>query len=257
MNRYVNTVARQFLVRTSYLAKGQIVVNEFPKSGATWLCFMLSDVSGTYFPRLKYPAYGANLLQGHYLHQFGISNPVIIWRDPRDVLISHFHHVTTYRQGTSSENTKRVRNLLGIDENDEAPELNKYFIAYIELMHNASIHPYYSLHNFYNNWFDKNSCIHTSYELMRKDTEMELNRIIESSNGRMSVKNSISDVVEKYSFENMSGRKPGDENTENHLRKGVVGDWRNSFSPMIENAVMKRFKEPIEMFESSDLSVKL
>jgi len=47
-------------------------------------------------------------------------------------------------------------------------------------------------------------------------------------------------MVEKYSFQKMSGgRKPGEENEDSHLRSGKPGNWREHFTP----AVTERFKE--------------
>lgn len=37
-------------------------------------------------------------------------------------------------------------------------------------------------------------------------------------------------VVEKLTFEKLSGRKPGEENRKSHFRKGVPGDWKNHFT---------------------------
>jgi hypothetical protein len=41
---------------------------------------------------------------------------------------------------------------------------------------------------------------------------------------------SVERVVERLSFERLSGRKPGAERKGTFLRKGIVGDWRNQFS---------------------------
>jgi len=37
------------------------------------------------------------------------------------------------------------------------------------------------------------------------------------------------DLLKRYSFEEMSGRHPGEEEKGSKLRKGVAGDWRNYF----------------------------
>ena len=49
----------------------------------------------------------------------------------------------------------------------------------------------------------------------------------------------IRQVVDEYSFVNLSGgRRPGEEDVNHHFRKGVPGDWRNHFTP----AHLDRFK---------------
>jgi lipopolysaccharide transport system ATP-binding protein len=49
-------------------------------------------------------------------------------------------------------------------------------------------------------------------------------------------------VVLANRFESVSGgRKPGEEDISSHHRKGVVGDWRNHFSPQLKEAFKARF----------------
>ena len=42
--------------------------------------------------------------------------------------------------------------------------------------------------------------------------------------------NNANEIVEKYSFEKLSGRKQGQENNSKFLRKGIAGDWKNYFN---------------------------
>lgn len=48
-------------------------------------------------------------------------------------------------------------------------------------------------------------------------------------------------VVERNSFENMTGRHKGEEDITAHHRKGIVGDWRNYFTDKIKDEVRKQF----------------
>jgi hypothetical protein len=49
----------------------------------------------------------------------------------------------------------------------------------------------------------------------------------------------LDQLLAKYSFEALSGRKPGEENTDSHYRKGISGDWKNYLS----ESLIKRFEE--------------
>ncbi len=42
--------------------------------------------------------------------------------------------------------------------------------------------------------------------------------------------NQAKDLVHKYSFEQQSKRKVGEENQNSFLRKGIIGDWKNVFT---------------------------
>lgn len=43
----------------------------------------------------------------------------------------------------------------------------------------------------------------------------------------------LSQLLQDYSFEKLSGRKQGQENKTSHFRKGVSGDWKNYFNDTI------------------------
>jgi hypothetical protein len=44
--------------------------------------------------------------------------------------------------------------------------------------------------------------------------------------------------VQRASFRAVSGRSAGDEDLSSHLRKGIVGDWKNHF----DGAALSRFE---------------
>jgi len=48
----------------------------------------------------------------------------------------------------------------------------------------------------------------------------------------------LSQLLQDYSFEQLSRRKRGEEDPSAHYRKGVAGDWKNYFN----NAIITRFK---------------
>ena len=49
----------------------------------------------------------------------------------------------------------------------------------------------------------------------------------------------LSQLLQDYSFEKLTGRKQGQENKSSHLRKGLVGDWKNYFN----DEILERFYE--------------
>lgn len=50
----------------------------------------------------------------------------------------------------------------------------------------------------------------------------------------------LAKLVADHSFENLSGgRSKGQENKQDHLRKGVAGDWKNHFTPEVEDHFVK------------------
>jgi hypothetical protein len=57
------------------------LVNEYPKSGGTWLGQMLAEVFQIPFPRNRLPVFRSAIMHGHYLNAWNMKNAVIMWRD--------------------------------------------------------------------------------------------------------------------------------------------------------------------------------
>lgn len=53
-------------------------------------------------------------------------------------------------------------------------------------------------------------------------------------------------IMQQRTFERLTGRKRGEENTNSHLRKGVPGDWVNHFEPVHIAAFKTRYEGLVE-----------
>ena len=61
--------------------------------------------------------------------------------------------------------------------------------------------------------------------------------------GRDVDQHALPPAIEANSFEARSGgRQVGEEDVAHHLRKGIMGDWKNHWSPEKNNAFLFRFK---------------
>ena len=54
-------------------------------------------------------------------------------------------------------------------------------------------------------------------------------------------RNKLHSIIENNRFEIKTGRNRGEEDITAHLRKGIVGDWKNHFSPAIKEEFKHRF----------------
>ncbi|MGH1329997.1 MAG: sulfotransferase domain-containing protein [Paracoccaceae bacterium] len=68
-----------------------LFVNEYPKSGGTWVCQMLSEALNWRFDDNRYPRLGPAVIK---LHRAKLSQAkrMVLVRDPFDVALSFFHH---------------------------------------------------------------------------------------------------------------------------------------------------------------------
>ena len=204
------------------------VVNEFPKSGGTWVGQMLGRALGVPFPRNRLPMLRPSIMHGHYLGPWGMKNVVVCWRDGRDVMVSWYHqqlisHEWNERQVRRSRKELRLHDYEDVYEN---------LPAFIEYAFTRPHSPRFSWADFVRRWHGRKAAIHVRYEDLRRETARELRRVVRGLTGerRLSPEEATA-IVEEFSFERQAGRRPGEEDRGSFLRKGVVGDWRNYFSP--------------------------
>lgn len=203
------------------------VVNEYPKSGGTWLSQMLSEALGVPFPRQRLPVLKSSIMHGHYIRPGNISNMVILWRDGRDVLISQYYHSLFQNE---TENTRLVnitqKNFNCTNCNDIVNNLYDF----IDYTYNRKITPKFSWADFAAVWAGNPNAVHVKYEDLRREPASELRRVYNELTGKkLDYQRSVY-IAEKYSFARMSGRSPGEENARSFMRKGVIGDWKNYFT---------------------------
>lgn len=68
-------------------------------------------------------------------------------------------------------------------------------------------------------------------------------------------KSTLNAIIRRNSFERMSGgRRRGEENIQNHYRKGISGDWKNWFTPALKEAFKLHYPTLLETlgYENDD-----
>jgi hypothetical protein len=203
------------------------VVNEFPKSGGTWVGQMLGRALGVPFPRNRFPFFRPSIMHGHYLSPWGIKNAVAAWRDGRDIMVSWYHQQLIPHEWNQAQ-VARSRRELPLEDYDDVYENLPAFIQYAFTRPHS---PGFSWTDFVRRWHGRKGVVHVRYEDLRHDTAGELLRIARELAGEELSPEEASAIADEFSFERQSGRPSGEENKESFLRKGVIGDWRTRFSP--------------------------
>ena len=204
-----------------------VVVNEYPKSGGSWLSQMLAEDLDIPYPRNRLPMIGTCLMQCHVLNPMGMKNVVIIWRDGRDIAVSFYHHLLIGHEFKASHQSKDTAKRLGIsDPRDIMENMPKF----LEAMMTAKVGTSFTWPQFVNTWNKRKDVVETRYEDLLADTKGELERLTNRLSKHNVDQTKISRIVDKYSFTAQSGRKHGEERKGSFLRKGISGDWKNCFS---------------------------
>ncbi len=203
------------------------VVNEFPKSGGTWVGQMLGRALGVPFPRNRFPVLRPSIMHGHYLRPGGIKNVVVVWRDGRDVMVSWYHQ-QLIPHGLNALQVARSRRELPLDDYED---VRKNLPAFIEYAFTRPHDPAFSWSDFVRRWWGRKEAVHVRYEDLLRDTPGELRRVFRELTGERLPPERASAIAEEFSFERQARRRPGEEDRSSFLRKGVAGDWRNYFGP--------------------------
>jgi len=215
------------------------IVTEYPKSGGSWLCSMLSEYMDIPFPRNRRPDMTSSIIHGHISYSPLMKNVTCLYRDGRDVMVSLYYHMLFENDKNSPLLVSRTRSDLDFkDVNDIRSNLSD-FIKYVHANESKSISPYkFTWGDFVKDWSGKNVNM-IKYEELIDDCYGSMKILLESLTDLPIDEDRLKLIVQKYSFENQTKRKPGQEDIKSFIRKGQPGDWKDKFT-----------KESAEIFNS-------
>lgn len=223
----------------------------YPKSGNTWLCFLLAyclnaeyddlDAPGIHptndYQRryvkagLPHPSYQnqiGQILKTHTQDLAAISTdePVVyLVRDGRDVMVSYYFFKNTYFSTNNLPFFKKLLFQIGKLFNISPQGKSKYpeFSAFLrEYTDEWVAH--------ISTWLKRKPTAIIRYEDLKTTPEATLNQLFTQLNLKVSP-----DIIEQalfiFDFQQLSQRREGEEDRKSFFRKGIVGDWQNHFSP--------------------------
>ena len=198
---------------------------------------MLSDYLSVPFPRYSLlPITFSSVIQNHWRYHPDLKRVFYVYRDGRDVMTSfYFDRIRIARfanRPASAHLARTYERLFGA--NYDPDDIVRHLPRFIE-------------HEFANPgrgtpvpWRDHviewvqpgrdGTVAYMSYEDLRHDCLGTMTRVLGQILGEEPDPWRVEIAVEKMSMERQTGRKPGQSDLSQHIRKGIVGDWRNSFS---------------------------
>ncbi len=191
------------------------------------MCQMIAEYLDIPNTRDHLPSRRRCVLHGHYLNVSDANDTIVMWRDGRDVIVSHYYYHLFHRRRTMPAWAEMQQKQLGITD---ARDIKHNLPRYIEYFFSDGPPHNMTWTSFIETWKNRSGYVETSYEQMRESPGRELKKIFEF----LSVENidelKLDTCISKFSFENVTGRNTGEEDAFSFVRKGIVGDWKNHFT---------------------------
>jgi len=206
------------------------IVTEYPKSGGSWLSSMLSEYLQVPFPRNRRPNITASIMHGHMLYSPFMKNVTCLFRDGRDVMVSLYYHMLFENDKNSPLLVARTRSDLCFEDITDIRSNLGRFIEYIHDVESKSKSPFkFTWSEYVRSWADRD-VNKIKYEDMIEDCYGSMSALIEGLTQQELDETRLRSVIDKYSFENQTRRKPGQEDVKSFIRKGQPGDWKEKFT---------------------------
>jgi len=208
------------------------LVTEYQKSGGTWVGQMLSEYLNLPFPRNRIPSLRSSVLHGHIMPTPFLKNVLCVYRDGRDTVVSSYFHMLFESDKNSPHLVKKCRDDLRFSDYADVQANMPRFIEYLFTCHHKKTllrWNQFTWSQFVDAWQPLNTAS-VKYENLIVDAAKEMKKAIEFLTGKPVDDSRLEEIVKKYSFENQTKRKPGQEDTKSFLRKGQAGDWKEKFN---------------------------
>lgn len=208
------------------------LVTEYQKSGGTWVGQMLSSYLDIPFPRNRLPILKKSVLHGHLMPTPFLKNVLCVFRDGRDTTVSSYFHMLFESDKNSPHLVDRCRDDLQFSDYDDVRSNMPRFIEYLFSEHHKKTltrRNQFTWSEFVDAWLPRD-VVQVKYEDLVSNGVEVMSVVINKLTGDAADLEKLSKIVDEFSFEKQTNRKPGEENTKSFLRKGQPGDWLEKFS---------------------------
>lgn len=218
------------------------IVNEFPKSGGTWIGEMLAEALQIPFPRNRPIGIKESLCHGHFINSIGMKNVLVVWRDPRDVMVSFYFHSVFENE---VENHHLVNRTLRRLKFDDPTDVQRNLPTFIKFINTTPISPHFTWNEFANKWAGRKNVCEVKYEDFRKDCSASLIHTLDTWADHKLDLETANKIADMHSFAKAKTKasetmKKKTNAQVSFVREGSVGGWQKHFNAESE-ALIKQY----------------
>lgn len=226
---------KEFAARFQSRVSPVYLVNEYPKSGGTWLKMMLAEALGLPAWTRGKPEWAPCVMQAHWIAPRGNCRVIGLFRDGRDVMVSYYYHSLFRNELGNAPLVAMMRERLQFDDLED---IRGNLLPFMKLVIDTPVSPGFSWLDFVNRWATRTGVVRVRYEDLRADTAGTLCSLHQSLTGTPLDRARAKEIAEAYTMQNMRKRKAelnpgiaGQEKPEiSFIRKGSVGGWSEHFT---------------------------
>lgn len=230
-------------------------VAEYPRCGGTWIRHMMQDAMDIQQYAYDRMLTKNSIIQCHSLPNSQIRKAVVVFRDPRDSIVSFYYKKYTFDKSVQNHPTTAFANY----RHDPNRPVADDFALFLESHLQTPEHPRFTFGEFARQWTAQLGACVVRYENFKSDPCAELAKIVKFANCEITDEK-LEYAVEKNSFANRTkersgkSRKPGETDAGQFERKGIVGDWKNLFNDRAKELFLKYEGESLRLlgYEQND-----
>ena len=211
------------------------LINEYPKSGGTWLKLMLADALNLPAWTKSKPVWGSCVMQAHRICKPGRCRTVALLRDGRDVMVSMYYHSFFRNEFQNASYTNLMKQKFRFED---LSDIQANLLPFMKALFDAPASPGFNWLDFVYTSVQQENVVICRYEELRADTPRTLVRLVNELTDQKLSASRAELISEAHSMANMRKRKgkvaavtKGSQIPEvSFMRKGVVGGWDDAFS---------------------------
>ncbi len=232
-----------------------LLLNEFPKSGGTWIGKMMARSLGLPFPRNSaFNPLVPSLLHCHLLDTPAQRTQLIVWRDPRDVLVSWYHHCF-FSHGPTNDKFVAVNRTLPGYEHPENVTGN--LERFVEDNFERGLFLKWNWNTFASRWIHDERSVFCRYEDFLGNPGHELCRVVPRLGGNELSPERALHIAGHFSMKAERARAVcSSPEAGGFIRQGKAGGWRDVMNDPTHAALLdhvRPFLLPLGYCENGDL----